>query len=144
MIGLPLGTPAALAQTKTAVMAQRILIVEDEPAFAAVLSELLSEEGYVVLRVRDAGTALNMLNVNGCDGKPDMVVCDVMLPGLHGDRFAEEVRRRFPKRNLPILLMSATSDPHVVLPHVEFVGKPFETAELLRQVDRMLASVGAR
>ena len=42
-------------------MAARILIVEDEPAFADVLAELLREEGYSVMQVRDGFTALNML-----------------------------------------------------------------------------------
>jgi CheY-like chemotaxis protein len=125
-------------------MAQRILIVEDEPAFAEVLSELLRDEGYAVIHLSEAFSALNMLNRlhgNGLSKAPDLIVCDVMLPGLRGDRLAAEIRARFPKRRLPILLLSASADPRVSLPDVAFMGKPFETAELLKQINMMLTSV---
>jgi len=71
--------------------------------------------------------------------RPDLVICDVMLPVLRGDRFAREVRQRFPRRNLPILLMSASADPRVPLPKVEFMAKPFETGELLSRISDLLA-----
>jgi CheY-like chemotaxis protein len=119
-------------------MRRRILVVEDEPAFAEIVTELLVDEGYSVLHVRDGITALNALM--GSTRRPHLILCDVMLPGLHGDRFAAEVRRRFPKVRLPIVLMSASADPQVVLPDVSFVAKPFDTADLLRRVASMLAS----
>jgi CheY-like chemotaxis protein len=122
-------------------MARWILIVEDEPAFAEVLSELLREEGYSVVRVPEAFSALNMLNGSRHSKTPDLIVCDVMLPGLRGDGLAAEIRSRFPNRRLPILLLSASRDPHVQLPDVAFMGKPFETGELLEQIDSMLTSV---
>jgi CheY-like chemotaxis protein len=119
-------------------MGRRILIVEDEPAFAEVLTELLVDEGYSVVHMRDGISALNLLS-----GSPvrrlDMVVCDVMLPGLRGDRFAAEVRARFPNRRLPILLMSASADPHVTLRDVSFMPKPFDSGDLLAHIERALA-----
>jgi CheY-like chemotaxis protein len=118
-------------------MAHRLLIVEDEPAFAEVLSELLSDEGYAVVHVRDGVTALAMLSSQR--PRVDLVLCDVMLPGLRGDRLAREVRERFPQRRLPILLMSASADPHVTLRDVAFIPKPFEASELLAQLRSMLA-----
>src|SRR5215475_1973252 len=103
---------------------RRILIVEDEPAFADVLVELLIDEGYSVRLVRDGVTALNVLAFQ--TRLPDLIMCDVMLPMLRGDRVAAEVRRRFPRQRLPIVLMSASADPRVELRDVEFMGKPFE------------------
>jgi CheY-like chemotaxis protein len=117
-------------------MARHILIVEDEPAFARVLSELLIDEGFSVLDVRDGLTAVNMLTTGR--RRPDLIVSDVMLPGMRGDRVASEVRRRFPNWHVPILLLSASTDPHVKLPDVAFLPKPFETEELLRCIDSML------
>lgn len=118
-------------------MSRRILIIEDEPAFAEVIQELLAEEGYSVVHVRDAITALKLLTRN--DLRPDAILCDVMLPGLRGDRFALEVRRRFPLRRLPILLLSASSDPDSRLRDVSFMAKPFETSELLSHIKAILA-----
>ena len=117
-------------------MAHCILVVEDERAFAEVLVELLQDEGYSVVHVGDGITALNML---GSDRPwPDLIICDVMLPGLRGDRMTAEVRKRFAGPRLPILLMSASADPLVQLPDVEFMAKPFETADLLSRIDCML------
>jgi two-component system response regulator MtrA len=122
-------------------MARRILIVEDEPAFSEVLAELLRDEGYAVLQVGDGVTALNMLG--GGRSGPDLIVCDVMLPGLRGDRLAAEIRKRFPARRLPILLMSAGADPRVALRDVDFVPKPFETDDLLDRISTLLARPAA-
>ena len=115
----------------------RILLVEDEPAFADVLTELLVDEGYSVVHVRDGITALNTLA--GAMRRPDLIVCDVMLPGVRGDRLATLVRERFPTQRLPILLMSASADPRVTLPDVSFMPKPFDSSDLLSCVASMLA-----
>ncbi len=113
-----------------------ILIVEDESAFAEVLSELLIDEGYAVRHVRDGVTALNLI---ACQkSPPDLIMCDVMLPVLRGDRIAMEVRRRFPRLHLPIVLMSASADPRVELRDVDFMAKPFEAADLLKRLAGML------
>jgi CheY-like chemotaxis protein len=114
----------------------RILIVEDEPAFADVLADLLIDEGYSVRVVRDGVTALNVLTCQ--TPAPDLIMCDVMLPMLRGDRVASEVRRRFPRQRLPIVLMSASADPRVELRDVEFMAKPFETANLLSRLTVLL------
>jgi CheY-like chemotaxis protein len=116
--------------------AARVLIVEDESAFADVVSEFLSDEGFSVVRARNGITALNMLNAGRLS--PDVIVCDVMLPGLRGDRLAAQVRRRFPNRRLPIVLLSASTDPGVRLRDVWFMAKPFDFRDLLKMIERVL------
>ena len=116
--------------------APRILIVEDEAALAEVVSELLIDEGYAVLRARDGITALNMLSAGQLS--LDLIVCDVMLPGLRGDRLAREIRRRFPNRRLPILFVSASGDPRVRLRDVWFLPKPVDFRNLLKTIERLL------
>jgi CheY-like chemotaxis protein len=119
-------------------MGRRILIVEDERAFAEVLTELLLDEGYSVAHACEGITALNMLGASKAR-RPDLIVCDIMLPGLRGDRFAAEVRRRFPRQRLPILLMSASADPRIELRDVSFLSKPFDSSDLLARIASMLA-----
>jgi CheY-like chemotaxis protein len=121
-------------------MARRILIVEDERAFADVISELLSEEGYTVVRARETATALNMLASRQV--APEAIICDVMLPGMRGDHFAAEVRRRYPGRRLPIVLLSASTKPRVHLRDVWFMSKPIEIRELLALVGRVIEPAG--
>jgi CheY-like chemotaxis protein len=117
-------------------MARRILVVEDEPAFADVVSELLAEEGYAVVRARDGMTAINMLAAKRL--QPDLIVCDVMMPGMRGERVAAEIRKRCPSLRLPIVLMSASADPGVKLRDVTFVSKPFDVREFLSTIEQML------
>jgi CheY-like chemotaxis protein len=119
-------------------MGRRILIVEDERAFAEVLTELLLDEGYTVVHAREGITALSMLAAPKAR-RPDLIVCDIMLPGLRGDRFAAEVRRRWPRQRLPILLMSASADPRIELRDVSFLSKPFDSGDLLDRIASMLA-----
>jgi len=110
----------------------RVLIVEDENAFGDVVADLLAEEGYAVVRAHDGPNAINMLDAPQMS--PDVVVCDVKMPGLRGDRFAAEVRRRFPRRRLPILLLSAQADPRVRLRDVWFMSKPVDIKDLLKTI----------
>ena len=82
-----------------------VLLVEDEPTLAHVLARILSEEGYAVT-VR--GNGLDALDVVRCDDtRIDVIVSDVGLPGLRGDKLAAEVRRVRPA--LPVLLMTGFS-----------------------------------
>jgi CheY-like chemotaxis protein len=117
-------------------MAPRVMLVDDERTFAAIVGELLADEGYSVVRAHDGVTALNMLASERLS--PDLLVCDVMLPGLRGDRLAAEVRRRFPHRRLPIVLLSASPNPRVHLPDVWFLPKPIDFKELLNTMDRLV------
>jgi CheY-like chemotaxis protein len=115
-------------------MTPRVLIVDDEKTFAEIVGELLADEGYAVVRAHDGVTALNMVASNHL--RPDVVLCDVMLPGLRGDRFVAEVRRRLPHRRLPIVLLSASADPRVRARDVWFLSKPIDFAELLETIER--------
>ena len=118
-------------------MSRTILLVEDDNAFADVISELLVGEGYSVVRITDGISAINMIST--VRRRPDLIICDIRLPGLRGDRLVHEVRRRFPSVRLPILLLSASPDPHVRLRDVLFMSKPFETLQLLNTVARLAA-----
>jgi CheY-like chemotaxis protein len=118
-------------------MRPHVLIVDDEKAFADILTELMVEEGYAVTQAYDGVTALGMLSSRHIC--PDVLVCDVMLPGLRGDRLAREVRERQPQRRLPILLLSAGADPRVDLRDVWFMPKPIDFGELVETVARLAA-----
>ena len=124
-------------------MSPRVLIVDDERTFAEILGELLVDEGYSVVRAHDGVTALNMVASERMG--PDLILCDVMLPGLRGDRLAAEIRRRLPHRRLPIVLLSASADPRRHLRDVSFLAKPVDFKELLKTMERLLEPArGAR
>jgi CheY-like chemotaxis protein len=117
-------------------MRPQVLIVDDEKTFADIIGELLTDEGYCVARASDGITAIQMLS----SGRPalDVVLCDVVLPGLSGDRVAVEIRRLFPKRRLPIVLLSAGADPRVAVRDTWFMSKPIDCDDLLAVLKRLI------
>ena len=117
-------------------MRPRALIVDDEKAFADILAELLEDEGYVVLRARDGVSAIQLLAASG--SSIDLMLCDVMLPGMRGDQVAAEVRRLFPGRRLPIILLSASADPRITLRDVWFLCKPLEISQLMSLLEDLV------
>ncbi|MDD7384523.1 MAG: MtrAB system response regulator MtrA [Actinomycetaceae bacterium] len=113
-------------------MATRILVVDDDPGISQMLALLLESEGY-------APTVVS----NGLDVKPlfeaehpDLVLLDVMLPGMDGVSVAKQLRA---SSDVPIVMMSARTDSVDVIAGLEagaddYVTKPFDNAVLLARV----------
>jgi CheY-like chemotaxis protein len=108
-------------------MRREILVVEDDPALAAVMVVLFDDEGYAVRRARDGNSALQEIE----RAPPDLVVSDISMPGIDGVRLSEEIRRR--GMEIPIVLVSAVVK-RVRVPGVIFIPKPFDVEDLLQTV----------
>jgi DNA-binding response OmpR family regulator len=111
----------------------RILVIEDEPRILSFLSRGLEAEGYAVEGAGDGREGLAL----GLDGGFDLVVLDLLLPGLNGFAVLEELHRERP--DLPVLILSARSDlPNRLrgfqLGAADFVPKPFSLDELIARV----------
>jgi DNA-binding response OmpR family regulator len=111
-----------------------ILIVDDEPATAALLCEALEEAGYAAETAEDAGVALQRL-----DDDIDLVLLDVMLPGLNGLEVCRRVRAAERDQHLPIIMLTALGSD--TQRHAGFAAgaddymvKPFDLRELLDRV----------
>ena len=78
----------------------RILIVEDDPGVRSFLDDVLSDEGYCVETAADGRVAMEMVD----RALPDLLITDLLLPGLTGWSVLARVRRQAP--NLPILIIS--------------------------------------
>jgi len=117
-------------------MAPHILLIDDERAFAEVLAELLAEEGYVTRRVATGEQALELLAMS--PSLPGAIICDLMLPGMDGQAVAREVRQRYPAVRLPIVLMSAGTDPRLHLRDVTFLAKPLDIGKLLDVLESLV------
>ena len=123
--------------------AARILVVEDSPDLAAGLRYNLEEEGYVVDVAADGPAALDVAR----NAPPDLVILDLMLPGIDGYRVLEELRRE--DRRVPVLILSARSEESdkvrgFRLDADQYVSKPFRLLELLERVRSLLRRAGAR
>ncbi|MCG9885297.1 MAG: response regulator [Cyanobacteria bacterium] len=81
-----------------------ILIVDDEPINLQVLRNYLALENYRIEQAEDGPSVLSLIN-NGL--RPDLVMLDVMMPGMSGYEVARKLRERFPTHELPILMITA-------------------------------------
>ena len=108
---------------------KRILIIDDDIHIGNVLEETLSKEGYEISRAYSGTEALLVIP----DSKPDLVLLDLMLPGLNGEDVLPKIR------GIPVIVVSAKVgiDNKVdVLPGgaVDYVTKPFNMRELLARI----------
>jgi DNA-binding response OmpR family regulator len=118
----------------------RILIVNDEPTVLDALAALFVEEGYRVQTAPDGRVALAMIAAT----PPDLLITDVMMPGLDGWAVLAAVREQMPA--LPVVVMSAVERREArerevrITDHTVFLRKPFSLAELLALVERLTGS----
>jgi DNA-binding response OmpR family regulator len=117
-------------------MPETILVVEDEPSLQETLSYNLEKQGYTVQAVGDGLAALETARRL----KPDLILLDVMLPGLDGIEVCRQLRREM---NIPILMLTARDDEidRVVGLEIgadDYITKPFSMRELVARVKAQL------
>ena len=109
-----------------------IFIVDDDQAIGEMLSLVLENEGFQTVTCLDGLRAVEMFPIV----KPDLILLDVMLPGLDGTEVARRIRAT---SNVPIIMLTAKSDTLDVVAGLEagaddYVPKPFKVAELLARI----------
>jgi DNA-binding response OmpR family regulator len=111
-----------------------ILVVEDDPVLRSTLAYNLSREGFRVLCAADGETGLALAREEA--ERLDLVLLDVMLPGISGFQVLRLLRK---ESNIPILMLSARSEEQDRIDGLElgaddYVGKPFALRELMARV----------
>lgn len=114
----------------------RILIVEDEPSLAEPLAFLLEREGYEPTIASDGLVAVAEFDRNGSD----LVLLDLMLPGLSGTEVCKEIRSR---SSVPIIMLTAKDSEIDIVVGLElgaddYVTKPYSSRELLARIRAIL------
>lgn len=114
----------------------RILIVEDEESFSDPLSYTLRKEGY---EVAVAGTGTDGLRIFSAHGA-DLVLLDLMLPGMSGTEVCREIRRT---SSVPVIMLTAKDDEFdkvlgLELGADDYVTKPYSSRELLARIKAVL------
>lgn len=114
---------------------QVILIVEDEPAIREGIRILLGGEGYIVREAASGEEALHQMN-----DTVDLVILDIMLPGISGIKVCEELRKI---STVPILFLTAKSQESdktigLTAGGDDYLSKPFSYAELIARVKALL------
>ena len=116
----------------------KILLVEDELDTVIGLSELLGEEGFLVLTATNVAEAVKLLT----EDKIDLVLTDLRMPGAGGSDLIREAKERFP--DLPVFVMTGCPDvDRYVEPQLagrlELIPKPIDCQTLLTRVRSVLS-----
>ena len=124
-------------------MAEKIVVIEDDPSILRGLQLNLGMEGYLVRSASDGETGLRLAKTES----PDLVVVDVMLPRLGGLEVVREIRQDDP--DMPILILSAKGQEVDKVAGLKFgaddyMVKPFGLKELLARIDALLRRRRAR
>ncbi len=116
-------------------MAERILVIDDDPSILALVTALLQSAGYEVTSTPDATEGLRLLVAD----QPDLVVLDMRMPVMNGWQFSQELKAR--GISVPIVVMTAAQDARAWAEEIEaagYIGKPFDIDRLLEEVARAI------
>ena len=118
----------------------RILVVDDEPTLLATLRFNLEREGYEVITASDGGEAIALAE----NVRPDLVLLDLMLPGMHGFEICRALRKH---TLIPIVILTARSDEVDRIVGLEvgaddYITKPFSMGELVARLRALLRRAG--
>ena len=118
----------------------RVLVVEDEESFSEALTFMLEREGYEVVVAPDGNSALEEFDRAG----PDIILLDLMLPGLPGTEVCRQIRTR---SQVPIIMLTAKDGEvdkvvGLELGADDYVTKPFSSRELLARLRAVLRRNG--
>jgi len=117
-------------------MTKKILAVDDDAKVLKILQHSLTREGFEVICASDGFEALERAK----ETKPDLILLDIMMPGMDGWEVCKEVRR---KSNVPIIMLTARDDEMdrvlgLELGADDYVAKPFSPRELVARVKAVL------
>ncbi|MBI1979483.1 MAG: response regulator [Elusimicrobia bacterium] len=115
-----------------------ILVVEDEQMILDLITMVLEPKGHTIVHTQDGDKAMEIAK----ESKPDLVLLDVMLPGLDGFSVQNQLYEDEKLKRVPVIMMTAKSqleDVFKTSPNVAgFIAKPFSVKDLLEKVSAVL------
>jgi DNA-binding response OmpR family regulator len=121
------------------VLPRTVLIAEDDEDTLFLLARQLRHSGYLVVEAQDGLEALAQLRAK----RPELVILDIMMPGLSGFEILERLQEEPELRTIPVIVLSALMDSEVISRCMElgardYMTKPYEPADLLGRVSNVL------
>lgn len=126
-------------------MPKKILIVDDEKDIVDLISYNLAKEGFVTIKAYDGESALKLVKTK----RPDMVILDLMLPGVRGLEVCKFIRKNPETETLPVIMLTAKGDQVDKILGLEmgaddYVTKPFNVRELIARIHAVLRRAEVR
>lgn len=118
---------------------KKILVVDDEIGARTLIGIMLDRGGFEVLKASDAHEALTVLDQE----QPDLIILDIMMPGMNGFDLCRKIRDKPHYNELPILILSARGDAESVMRGMDagasdYLPKPILHHDLVSKVRRLL------
>jgi len=120
-------------------MNYKIVLAEDESQIAKLTKYKLEQEGYDVIWENNGLSALNSINTH----KPDLVILDVMMPGMDGFQVLKKIKEDENLKRIPVIMLTVLGQDKYIkkgkdLGAQGYMVKPFRPAELATQVKKIL------
>ncbi len=122
-------------------MQKKIMVVDDEPYIARVIKFKLEQEGYAVISANDGVTGLDRIRQE----KPDLVLLDVMMPGLTGYEVCQQVKADADLQGIPVVFLTAKGQERdreqgLNMGASDYITKPFSPNRLLELVKSIIGN----
>jgi two-component system alkaline phosphatase synthesis response regulator PhoP len=122
-------------------MQKKIMVVDDEPYIARVIKFKLEQEGYTVISANDGVTGLERIRQE----RPDLVLLDVMMPGLNGYEVCQQIKADAELQGIPVIFLTAKGQERdreqgINLGASDYITKPFSPNRLLELVRSTIGS----
>ncbi len=119
-------------------MSKRIMIVDDEEDIRGSVGQIFEISGYEVIKAEDGNDCLNKLE----RAIPDLVILDIMMPGMNGWDVAARIKENSKWSKIPIVFLTAKVDEMSIgmggLASREYIVKPFDIIKLKERVEEIL------
>ena len=122
-------------------MTARILAADDDPDALAMVRTTLKAEGYEVETVSDGQSAVQAAT----ERRPDLIILDIMMPGLNGGQVAHQLKANADTAGIPIIMVTALNEKKYIKAAIFDLGvnfyitKPYDPEDLLEKVQQALA-----
>lgn len=119
---------------------KQILIIEDDINIRETLCDILELKGYDVIAADDGQSGI----LRAAQYKPDLIICDIMMPKLNGYQVLEVIRTNRWLTRKPFIFLSARSSKEEIFNGLlkganEYITKPFTNFELFEAIDKLLS-----
>ena len=126
-------------------MPKKILIIDDEKDIVDLISYNLEKEGFATIKAYDGEDALKLVEAQ----RPDLIILDLMLPGMRGLEVCKFIRRNPETETLPIIMLTAKGDQVDKILGLEmgaddYITKPFNVKELIARIHAVMRRAEGR
>jgi len=119
---------------------KKVMVVDDEESLVELVSAILEREKYEVIKAADGQQCLDKLK----SVKPDLILLDMMMPGMSGREVCEKIRKNPKTKNLKVAFLTVAKfsetgkDILVRMNVLDYITKPFDNDDLVRRVKKIV------